>query len=420
MSDDDSSDEEDSCMIDWAKIPFTNRIAYSDWQIDVKIMKSNHDDDDDDDDVDEASYLVHRYRIGSKSTYFKAIFNDANAFFSESHQKRSLVVFPANAPVTLHDFEILLNYFYIEENEREIAYELWSHSEAVALLYFADYFGIKKLRKQAVDFIEGDIQMVLERNVCMQQFDFVDILPSLFHVYALGEGIVSMESLRDDIARKCYTNYVFFSFFWQMHLRACDLRNKLLHHLCRLRKTKSLEEKETPGDCERWHSNVVDKILLQKHNKVIINRDIFSKLTEKETMGDLNYEGSDRIAIWYLQQEQRLGLDERSIGLTRLQQRCVKSLCDEENREWKIDPKDALKRATQLQRLRTPILRALLWKIDPNDENLIVYEELEPAELVDLLQKSIQKNNPKTRKTRKRKKETPRQGKQKKSRPSAP
>ena len=69
-----------------------------------------------------------------------------------------------------------------------------------------------------------------------------------------------METLREDIARKCYTNLEFFIMFWHMHLRTCDLRRKLVYHLCRLRKTKSLEKEETPGDCERWNSNVVDMI----------------------------------------------------------------------------------------------------------------------------------------------------------------
>jgi len=81
--------------------------------------------------------------LALNSNYFKSIFEEDR--FSESHQKQSTIRLPLSG-ITSEHFELLLDYFYTGELELD-------RSNAVAAVYFGDYFGIPSLKKQALAFV---------------------------------------------------------------------------------------------------------------------------------------------------------------------------------------------------------------------------------------------------------------------------
>jgi hypothetical protein len=324
----------DICV--WARIPFESA-ASSDWQIDVKFKTKNNLEPDrkDSDDNDATSYLVHECILGPKSEYFSSIFR-ANSFFPKCHQsRRSIFEFPADAPVTHHDFEYLLNFLYFGLAQTGE----WSQDIVLAMLYWADYFGIESLRRHALIFCS--------RIAWSYDGKFIAKL------YKLAEAL-SMKELQDHIASNCYWYpCIHFNHVWYF-MRTPDLKRKLLYRMQRVRKNV---EVRTP----KWHQFVTHAI---QSNPEIIDRDTFSLLTNKKTMrrSESVYPIFGADALAYLKHEHRLGLDERErCMLTYLQRLCTESLRDMLRGQWQpcfeLEPQEVLE---ELSKLKPAIIDLLL------------------------------------------------------------
>lgn len=143
--------EGDQCLPRWTKSP-DKEAEFADWKIFVKEVHNksttatNATTTAAAEDV-VVSYSVHRLMLGLKSDYFKIIFRKDG--FSESHKKCSTIELPSPA-VTVKQFETLLDYFYTGELTLD-------SSNAVAMFYFGDYFGIVSLKTRARCFIGKSI-----------------------------------------------------------------------------------------------------------------------------------------------------------------------------------------------------------------------------------------------------------------------
>ena len=324
----------------WARLP-DGDTEYSDWQIDVKFIKNTtqarddgyafcdeHDDDHDDHDV-VFSYLVHRYTVGPQCKYFAAVFRDSNGF-SESQKKRSIIEFPVDESGVNHQyFEDFLDFLYDARSEKYLEFE---PNKGLAMLYFADYFGIETVREQALEFLLHKIVSV----------DFSE-MKWLAKLYMLAESL-SIEELQDAIAKKACNRLVLFSAFLRgLYTQECQ--REFVLRIC-------LEYKKT-DEMSHYLSSMI------RACPDIFDNDLFSELTEKENMPKID---SQHVSLDLLQHEQLLGLDEKeSDELTCLQRRCIDQLYDRKEGVWRFvllsSPKRTLAR---LRGLKPAVIESLL------------------------------------------------------------
>lgn len=364
---DNESFDEDQKLPRWARIP-DQETEYSDWQIDVTCFwtpvkpRDRKDSDDDNngnckDDIENgngnnresrfvrSSYLVHRYRIGSQSEYFHSIFRD-NDIFSERHERRSVIEFPADAPVNLHYgfFEHLLSYFYCDDARRKAS--TLNEDVDLPMLYLADYFGVTNLRKKALKAIRSKLEP--KHSAPMEW---------VAKLYRLAEAL-SIEEFQDSIAMICHDDSSCFRGVWEL-LQTSDLKRKLLYHISRLR-TKMPDKGTT------WSPSVTYVI---RSNPEIVDKDLFSELTDKDILRPIDLTLDD--AIEYLKHEHRLGLDEREVDrLTCLQQRCTDVLYDRKSGNWEVSPSFTPDRILDsLLKLKPVIMKSLVLRaIERNNQ----------------------------------------------------
>jgi len=148
----------------WKRSTDEEDAKYSDWTLDVTFINDNDNDNDNNNNASDAnvSYSVHKYILGLQSEYFEGIFrgppdddddDKENGFFSESYQKRSSIKLPAaRNVVTIDHFENVLDYLYTGKLELDC-------DNAVAIVYFGDYFGIHLLKEHAQNFIQKSISV---------------------------------------------------------------------------------------------------------------------------------------------------------------------------------------------------------------------------------------------------------------------
>ena len=361
---DDESFDEDRKLPHWARMP-DQETEYSDWQIDVKCFWTpdkpkegangnckdgkenvNAYDTNRDGRFVTASYLVHRYRIGCQSEYFDSIFRDNSDIFSERHERRSVIEFPADAPVNLHYgfFEHLLSYFYCDDARRKAS--TLNEDVDLPMLYLADYFGVKKLRKKALNAIRSKLQR--KHSVPMEW---------VAKLYRLAEAL-SIEEFQDSIAIMCHNDTSCFRGVWGL-LQTSDLKHKLLYRICCLRK-------KIPDKGTTWSPSATYVI---RSNPEIVDKDLFSKLTDKDILRPIDLSLDD--AIEYLKHEYRLGLDERNVDrLTCLQQRCTDVLYDRKSGNWEVSPSFTPDRIlNSLLKLKSAIIQSLLLRaIERNNQ----------------------------------------------------
>lgn len=342
-------------MLRWARLPH-EETKYSDWQIDVRFISNESFDED-----ETISYLVHRYAIGPQSTYFNVAFDDNNGF-SESRERRSTIQFPADREITRDHFEGLLDFVYDNNTIKRLELD---PDKALAMLYLADYFGIETAREQVQAFLRSE----LNSPTCSGLF--------LAKLYGLAE-LLSMEELQDAIANTKFrqrlsikelhdaitndirldTMPLFFPSFWS-GLQKPELKHECLHRMCRIRKKRC--DKTTS-----WSALISCAII---DSPQVVDKDLFSKLTEKEIMP---YVETLHAALIILKHEKFLGLDRRDWDwLTCLQQRCIKAIYNEmwEKQSiqlWRLvysTPEEVL---NDLRGLKPSVARVIEYNCPPN------------------------------------------------------
>ncbi len=339
----------------WARLP-EGETKYSDWQIDVRFISG--DDFDKDETI---SYLVHRYAIGPQSTYFNVAFDDNNGF-SESRVRRSTIQLPADRDITRTHFEYFLDFMYDSSTIKKLELD---PDKALAMLYLADYFGVQTAREQVQKFLQSE----LNSPTCSGLF--------LAKLYSLAE-FLSLEELQDAIANTKFrqrlsikvlydaitndirldTMPLFFPSFWS-GLKKPELKHECLHRMCRVRKKRR-------DKTSSWSALISCAII---DSPQVVDKDLFSELTEKEIMP---YVETLHAALIILKHEKLLGLDRRDWDwLTCLQQRCTKAIYDElwERQSiqlWRLvyaTPEEIL---DDLRRLKPSVVRIIKYNGPPN------------------------------------------------------
>lgn len=344
--DESSTKESKRKMPHWTRSTDDEETKYTDWTLDLNFSTTTTTTINDDDNAsDVVSYSVHRYPLGLQSEYFDGIFRSSDeGGFSESHQKRSVIKLPTPF-VTIYHFEKLLDYLYTGKLVLE-------SDNAVAMLYFGDYFGIGPLKELAQKFIGKSIA-VATASACI--FNPSTTSSKLLAKYYQDASGLAMESLQEAIVYKCASQPTLMSKdtalskipdkqFWLSVFAAkkyqvqTELSNKL------------------------WSLNAVHFIEL--HSK-IISPENFLELTQKDSLPIV----SAKAAIILMEQEQRLlcvheevenNIDEKH--LTCLQQRCIDSLVDNETGDWKVSSPRTLLQG-KLRNLNPFVLETLMLQL---------------------------------------------------------
>ena len=336
----------------WTKSP-DEEANFADWKIDVKCRNTLISRRDDNSirliteentaastvtttsvAKNDVSYSVHRIFLGSNSDYFKSIFRVDG--FSESHQKCSIIELPSPT-VTLKHFEILLNYFYTGELHLNF-------SNAVAIVYFGDYFGIMSLKTRARSFIGNSIAD------CSKS---IGKASEELATYYQDASSLAIEDLQKIIVHECAgrpstmsKDSVLLKFpnalqFWRLVWSA-----------------RSNYPNETLLTIEEWSVSLAHFIELHCDN---FDKKIFCEFTNIDCLPII----SAKAAITLMEQEQRLHLDEiNDTGgdgnkLTCLQQRCTEALYNKNTGEWQVSNDHTLLHE-KLRKLKSTIRESLL------------------------------------------------------------
>ena len=377
-------------MPNWARLP-DQETEYSDWQIDVKFRK--------DDGTHDVSYLVHRFRLGEESNYFKRICGDNETSFTESHENRSSI----ELPVFQEDFELFLDYLYAESKEKKSFIKEFPDSN-LALLYLTDYFDLPEAR----DNITVNIILRITSKASGEW---------LARVYVMAETL----SIPEILFRMTQIFLTSDKFFCKVldNLPTTDSKSRLLQHLSTLMMNGKLAEllPEPPsahcrGPIRSAHSrgpirpSINQNEYLKLHTGAtyaigkypdIVDDEVFnqidlpappsvhsrglarpSRITQNEYLKlhtsatyaiekypdivdeeifnqiDLRFITAEN-AIVYLEHEHRLGLDGRAEGgLTYLQKRCINKISTE------TKPEDIASIGEKLKGLNSNVLVSLL------------------------------------------------------------
>ena len=349
--DDEDSSEGDRKVPHWTKSP-DDEAEYADWKIDIRFDYGNNDrqsnrlseegstsaaaSDDGDNEVVYSYYSVHRFIIGWQSEYFKSIFRrlDNDNGFAESHQKRSTIIFSKHTVVTRKHFETLLNYLYDTTGQTLALIP----SNAVAMVYLADYFGIKSLKERVQTFIRWKIEII---STDRSHFDASELLATFYR----DAKSVAMGELQDAVVQVCAARpYVLSKHydlskmsdikFWYRGRR--DLANHTMDR--------------------SWCTNVTDFIEIYSE---FIDNEIFRALIEKESLPKIY---TVEAALILLKEEHSRYLDgiNENDQLTCLQQRCTDALYDKENsrfRETALTPPHILE---EVRKLNPAVMESLL------------------------------------------------------------
>lgn len=296
VDDEDSSLEaRDRKVPHWTKSP-DDEAEYADWKINVRFDDDDNNNDrqsnrlseegstsvaagDDDGGSNEVVfyYSVHRFIIGRQSEYFKSIFrrldNDNNGF-AESHKKRSTIKFSKHTVVTRKHFETLLNYLY----DTTGATLALIPSNAVAMVYLADYFGIKLLKERVQTFIRSKIEIISSKR---SHFDVSELLATFYR----DAKSMAMGELQDAIAHVCAARPYVLSKHYDLS-KMDDIQ--FWYRVCRKRKDcPDLAKNHTmvrSSWCGAWCANVTDFIEMYSD---FIDNENFCRLIEKESLATI-------------------------------------------------------------------------------------------------------------------------------------
>ena len=252
---------EDDSEPSWVRLP-SEDTEYSDWQINV-VFQSNYQEE-----VDVVSYLVHRFKIGPQSNYFKSIFREKN-HFSEATKKMSTVEFPVGIPVLLQPshFEHFLDFLYTN-----IVPGGWDKQEMLSLLYLADYFGVEDLRSQAVDRIRYNLAFETSHEWIANAYHLADSL-------SIEEFLFTIEWVS-----RCNSDY--FTGVWGK-LATIDLQRKFMHRLCQTKKSdaRNVTEEFFIRNLE-WRTLVLHVL---QSSPDVVDEELFSKITDKDIFNLWNW-----------------------------------------------------------------------------------------------------------------------------------
>ena len=178
----------------WVRLP-SEDTEYSDWQIDIQLRGCS----------EITSYLVHRYKLGTQSTYFKALFS-SNDRFIESNTKRCSIEIPEELPFRIgrEEFELFLNYFYRFPNKENYyrferqhqEWYRWRHEDLMPMLYLSDYFGVEALSKAMFEFFHHSC------HYCTLK---VHLIEWVSKAYQFAETF-PIGNLQAEIERVCFQN----------------------------------------------------------------------------------------------------------------------------------------------------------------------------------------------------------------------
>mmetsp|Transcript_21158 Transcript_21158/g.23731 ORF Transcript_21158/g.23731 Transcript_21158/m.23731 type:complete len:636 (+) Transcript_21158:119-2026(+) len=312
----------------WTRSTDDEEAKYADWMLDVSFSSiTTTTTTTNNDSADVISYLVHRYFLGTKGDYFEDIFrrdtNDKEDGCSESHQKRSAIQLPAPF-VTIGHFESLLDYLYTGKSTLDC-------NNAIAMVYFGDYFGIIPLKEESQSFICKSITAAIE-----YAFDIRPSMESsdkLATFYDDAKGL-AMDDLQEAIVYACANNP---TLMWKDTALSKILDVQFWYRVLAARKCYP----QTELSNKLWSVNVANFIELISG---IMDREglglVFHKLTHKSSLPII----SAKAAIMLIEQEQQLCVYEkvdvekenRDKNFACLQQRCIDAFIDSKTREWKI------------------------------------------------------------------------------------
>jgi len=329
----------------WTRLPLASdddddeKAKYADWTLDVTVSNGS-------DDV-VISYLVHKCLIGLQSDYFEGIFRDPEeGGFSESHQKRSAIKLPESVVVTIEHFEILLDYLYTDKLVIE-------PDNAVAMVYFGDYFGIELLQDQAQSFIRELIKTKFLNDIPSSIVRMQKLLTALYQ----DAKCLAMEELQEAIVYECAGKPRLM--MSKEHCTSLDVLDK--EFWCRVWDARKFHT-PTELSTKLWSISVAHFIELHYSNIVDLER--FFELTCLSSLPFVSAE----VAVFLIEEEQRMrtAANEETAQkkdddkkLTCLQQRCIDSLIDSDTGNWKIPKPRSLLQA-KIQNLPPIVLGSML------------------------------------------------------------
>ncbi len=328
---------EDDSEPSWVRLPCEDT-EYSDWQINVLYPSNSQDSIE----LEPVSYLVHRFKIGPQSNYFKSIFRDKNQF-SEATSRISTIEFPVGIPMHLSPshFEHFLDCLYSNARGGESDKE-----ELLSLLYLADYFGVEELRSQAIDRIRYKLAFEPSHEWIANAYQLADSL--------------SIEEFLFTIEWVCRCNLDYFTGVWG-NLATIDLQRNLMDRLCQAK--KSDPRNVSKHFLIHYHKKLEwQKLVLHvlKSSPNVVDEALFSKITDKDNFNLWSWGIENALA--FLKHEQRLKLDEpENMKLTQLQEFCIEWLCDTPNTDG--DPEETVK---TLNKLKPAIMQNLLFQLMKN------------------------------------------------------
>jgi hypothetical protein len=253
------------------------------------------------------TYSVHKSMLGPKSVYFKNSFSKKNGL-KESRENSGTIELPSPNIITIQHFETLLDYFYTESLKLE-------NSNAVAIVYFGDYFGIEKLLERAQDFIRMSIQTAKSKELAAYYQDAkLLVMEDLQHCVELvcaGRP----EVMKKNTALSMMPDISFWCSVWAARKKLPD---------------------QTLSDTIDWSENLADFI---EHHRDIVDIETFKTLTHIDSLPVI----SPDAAVTLMEKEQELcpGEDHNKNTLSCLQKRCTEALFDRDTGIWQVSKRDS-------------------------------------------------------------------------------
>ena len=340
----------DQSLPRWTKAP-DEEADFADWKIDVKVKVHKGTTASNATTTTTAvtdvvvSYSAHRLRLELKSDYFKSIFRMDG--FYESHQNSSTIELPSPA-VTLKHFETLLDYFYTGKLALD-------SSNAVAMVYFGDYFGMNSLKARARTFIEKSIADSSTSNP--------NKASEMLAAYYQDAESIALEDVQKAIVATCAGRPTVLSKDTALSKMPYALQFWRLVWSARTKHSN-----ESVSTTKEWSVNLAHFIELHFN---IIDEEIFCEFTKIDSLLIVSPEA----AVILMEQEQRLCTSEINDSdggdLTCLQQRCTEALYDRKTGEWQVSNDNALMQG-KLRNLSPTVLESLLLRAmeskKPRDE----------------------------------------------------
>jgi hypothetical protein len=255
------------------------------------------------------TYSVHKSILGPNSVYFKNSFSKKNGL-KESRENSGTIELPSPNIITIQHFETLLDYFYTENLKLD-------NSNAVAMVYFGDYFGMEKLLERAQDFIRKSILQETAKSkelAAYYQDAKLLVMEDLHHCVELvcaGRP----EVMKKNTALSMMPDISFWCSVWAARKKLPD---------------------QTRSDTIDWSENLADFI---EHHRDIVDIETFKTLTHIDSLPVI----SPDAAVTLMEKEQELcpGENDNKNTLSCLQKRCLEALFDRDTGIWQVSKRDS-------------------------------------------------------------------------------